>query len=53
MHTSEEERRSIFRVDALAFETGKLRADLEEFRVSLMSGFQKHLFMKKIKCYQH
>lgn len=41
VHTSEEERRSIFRVDALAFETGKLRADLEEFRVSFDEWFSE------------
>ncbi|AIS60879.1 arginine--tRNA ligase [Listeria ivanovii] len=41
VHTSEEERRSIFRVDALAFETAKLRADLEEFRVSFDEWFSE------------
>ncbi|EGY1138811.1 arginine--tRNA ligase [Listeria monocytogenes] len=41
VHTSEEERRSVFRVDALAFETGKLRADLEEFRVSFDEWFSE------------
>ncbi|AHI56989.1 arginine--tRNA ligase [Listeria ivanovii] len=41
VHTSEEERRSVFRVDALAFETAKLRADLEEFRVSFDEWFSE------------
>lgn len=41
VHTSEEERRSVFRMDALAFETGKLRADLEEFRVSFDEWFSE------------
>lgn len=39
--TSEEERRSVFRVDALDFETDKLRADLEEFRVSFDEWFSE------------
>ncbi|MDT0092045.1 arginine--tRNA ligase [Listeria marthii] len=41
VNASEEERRSVFRVDALAFETGKLRADLEEFRVSFDEWFSE------------
>lgn len=41
VNTSEEERRSVFRVDSLAFETAKLRADLEEFRVSFDEWFSE------------
>ncbi|KKD49196.1 arginine--tRNA ligase [Listeria seeligeri] len=41
VNTSEEERRSVFRVDALDFETDKLRADLEEFRVSFDEWFSE------------
>ncbi|MHC5252207.1 arginine--tRNA ligase [Listeria kieliensis] len=38
---SEEERRDVFRKDALAFETAKLKADLDEFRVHFDSWFSE------------
>ncbi|EUJ32735.1 arginyl-tRNA ligase [Listeria floridensis FSL S10-1187] len=38
---SESERQDVFRKDALAFETAKLRADLDEFRVHFDSWFSE------------
>ncbi|EUJ18199.1 arginine--tRNA ligase [Listeria aquatica] len=41
VNASEEERREVFRKDALAFETAKLKADLDEFRVHFDSWFSE------------
>ncbi|MBC1521889.1 arginine--tRNA ligase [Listeria aquatica] len=41
VNVSEEERREVFRKDALAFETAKLKADLDEFRVHFDSWFSE------------
>ncbi len=41
VETSEEERRVVFKKDALAFETAKLKADLDEFRVHFDNWFSE------------
>ncbi|WP_439443527.1 arginine--tRNA ligase [Listeria aquatica] len=41
VNASEEDRREVFRKDALAFETAKLKADLDEFRVHFDSWFSE------------
>ncbi|WP_088809688.1 MULTISPECIES: arginine--tRNA ligase [unclassified Listeria] len=41
VETSEEERHAVFKKDALAFETAKLKADLDEFRVHFDNWFSE------------